>query len=108
MKITFDKNWNTSTIRSIVKNNSYLEFGYHEDLKALCISPYADDETCYDSDYEELTYVVPKKWLEKVAKEEFEVEVLDMWLQEEYTSDESEVIFSRALSERQVVMVDFM
>ena len=41
------------------------------------------------------------------GKEEFKIEDLDLWLQEEYTSDESEVIFERALNERQVVMVDF-
>ena len=47
------------------------------------------------------------KWLKKVAKEEFEIEDLGLWLQTEYTSDESEVIFERGLNERQVVMVDF-
>ena len=37
----------------------------------------------------------------------FEVKDLDYWLQNEYSTDESEIIFERALNERQVVMIDF-
>jgi hypothetical protein len=50
---------------------------------------------------------VPSNWLKQTAKELFKVEDIDLWLQEEYTSDESELVFERALNERQVVMVDF-
>lgn len=107
MKTWFNREWNKSTIRNLVKNNCYLRFGDHEDLKALCVCPFADDETFYNPDYYELTFVVPTNWLKEVAKEMFEVEDLDDWLQNEYTTDESEVIFVRALDERQVVMVDF-
>lgn len=103
--IAFSREWSKQTIRNIVKENCYVRFGDHEDLKALCICPF--DEGDYKADYQEMTYVVPVKWLKEVAKEEFEVEDLDLWLQEEYTSDESEVVFERALNERQVVMVDF-
>ena len=106
--ISFSKEWSKVTIKSIVENNCYLRFGDHEDLKALCICPFAEDETFYNPDYEELTFVVPVKWLKETAKEMFGVEDLDSWLQNEYTTDESELIFERALNQRQVVMVDFM
>lgn len=105
MTIAFSREWSKQTIRNIVKENCYVRFGDHEDLKALCICPF--DEEDYKADYQEMTYVVPVKWLKKVVKEEFKIEDLELWLQEEYTSDESEVIFERALNERQVVMVDF-
>ena len=107
MFIKFNKNWNRATISNLVKNNSYLEFGLHKDLKALCLLPYSEDEEFYNPDYEELVYVVPKDWLSENAKELFNVTNLDNWLQNEYTSDESEVLFSKALSERMVVMVEF-
>lgn len=105
MKITFSREWNKRTIRNLVKENCYVRFGDHEDLKALCICPF--DEEDYKADYEELAYVVPSNWLKQTVKELFDVDDVDMWLKEEYTSDESELVFERALNERQVVMVDF-
>ena len=107
MRILFSREWDKETIRNIVKNNCYLYFGDHEDLKALCICPFAEDETFYKPDYQEMSFVVPTNWLKQVVKEMFEIEDLDCWLQNEYTTDESEIIFERALNERQVVMVDF-
>lgn len=106
MKISFNSNWNEGIIRSIVENNRYLNFGKHENLRALCINKedYEDEKR----DWDELTFVVPTKWLRKFCREEFSVKDLDSFLREEYTSDESEIIFSAALSERQVVMVDFI
>ena len=91
----------------MVEKNCYLRFGDHEDLKALCICPFAEDEEFYEPDYYELAFIVPTKWLKEAVKEMFEVEDLDYWLQNEYTTDESEIIFEKALNERQVVMVDF-
>ena len=105
MKITFSREWNKRTIRNLVKENCYVRFGDHEDLKALCICPF--DEEDYKADYEELAYVVPSNWLKQTVKELFDVDDVVMWLKEEYTSDESELVFERALNERQVVMVDF-
>ena len=105
MMIAFNKDWKKATIKKIVKENCYCRFGDHEDLKGLCICPFDDED--YKADYQEMTYIVPSKWLKNIAKEEFEVEDLDLWLQTEYTSDESEVIFERALNERQIVMIDF-
>lgn len=107
MRVSFSREWDRKTIRKTVKENCYLKFGEHEDLKALCIYPFAEDKDFYKPDYYELVFVVPNNWLKEVAKEMFEVDDLDYWLQNEYTTDESEIIFERALNERQVVMVDF-
>lgn len=107
MKILFSREWDKETIRNIVKNNCYLKFGDYEDLKALCICPFAEDETFYHPDYHDLTFIVPLSWLKDTAKEMFNVDDLDCWLQNAYTTDESELVFERALDERQVVMVDF-
>ena len=106
--ICFNKEWNKQTIRNIVKNHCYLKFGKHEDLKALLIVPFDEDDTFYEStDYKELTFIVPSNWLKETVKKEFYVEDVDYWLQNEYTSDESIIIFERALNERQIVVVDF-
>ena len=107
MKILFSREWKKETIRNIVNNNCYLKFGDHEDLKALCICPFAEDETFYEPDYYEMKFVIPLNWLKKTVKEMFEIDDLDYWLQNEYTTDESEMIFEKALNDRQVVMVDF-
>ena len=106
MKITFSREWNKRTIINLAKENCYLRFGDHEDLKALCICPFDEEE--YKADYEELTYIVPSNWLKQAVKELFDVDDVDIWLKEEYTSDESELVFERALNEKQVVMVDFV
>lgn len=106
MEILFSKNWNKSTIRNIIKNNCYLEFGRHEDLRALCVYPFEEDDDC-SSDYYELAFIVPTKWLKETVNGMFNISDIDDWLQNEYTTDESELIFERALNERKVVMVDF-
>ena len=105
MKLGFDRHWNKSTIRNLVKNNCYLEFGKHENLKAVCINE--EDIESDTRDWMELTFIVPTEWLKSFCKNEFEVDDLDYFLKEEYTSDESEIIFAEALSNRQIVMVDF-
>ncbi len=105
MKITFDRGWSKADIRQIVKDMCYSRFGDHEDLKALCVCPF--DEEDYNGDYQEMTYVVPSNWLKQTAKELFGVDDIDIWLREEYTSNESELVFEKALNEKQVVMVDF-
>ena len=105
MEITFDKGWSKADIRQMVKDMCYSRFGDHEDLKALCVCPFYEED--YNGDYQEMTYVVPSNWLKQTAKDLFGIEDIDIWLREEYTSDESELVFEKALNERQVVMVDF-
>lgn len=109
MNILFDKEWRRDDIRDLVYTNKYLKFQKHEDLKGMCICPFCYDEdyAYYEPDYEELLFIVPANWLKNKAKELFEVNDLDSWLQNEYTSDESEIIFENAIKERQVVMIDF-
>lgn len=107
MHIIFDNHWNRTTIINLVESHPYLEFGKHEDLKAVCVCPYVEDWEEDTPDYEELAFIVPKEWLKEVCKELFDVDDLDRFLTEEYISDQSEVIFERALNENKVIMVDF-
>ena len=104
-KINFHKDMRTSTIRNLVNNNCYLEFGKHEDLRAVCLC--CDDTDIPQTDWQEMTFIVPTEWLRNCCKDEFNETDLDYFLQEKYTSEESEVIFIKALNERKVVMVDF-
>ena len=83
MKILFSREWNKKDIRDIVNRHCYLN-------------------------YYEMAFVVPAKWLKESVMEMFNVNDLDYWLQNEYTTDESEMIFEKALNDRQVVMVDFI
>lgn len=105
MKISFNKHWNENTIRNLVDNNPYLEFGNHEDLRALCVNE--EDMESDTRDWGELTFIVPTRWLRNFCEKKFLVGDLDLFLQEEYTSDESEIIFAEALNDQQIVMVDF-
>ena len=105
LDISFDWNWSRNDIRAKVKENCYLYMGFHEDLKCLCVLQFEGTEN--KSDYSEMSFVVPTWWLGKAAKTLFGVDNLDYWLQNEYTTDESKIIFEKALNDRQVVMVDF-
>lgn len=102
----FDYNWNQATIKNLVKHNCYLEFGEHADLRAVCVTE--EDRESNTRDWNELTFIVPTKWLQEYCEKEFDEPDLDYFLQEKYTSDESEVIFTAALQQRQIVMVDFL
>lgn len=108
MKIYFNREWTREEIKNLVRENSYSQYEEYEDLKALCISSFAEDEEFYSPDYRELIFVVPAKWLRKIVKEEFyDSADLEFWLKNVYTTDESESIFEEALEQRQIVMVDF-
>ena len=102
----FDKNWNRSTIKNLIKSNCYLEIGYHTDLRAVCINEEDEESDCRD--WVEMTFVVPTKWLREYCQTELKEADLDYFLQEKYTSDDSEKIFVAALEQRQIVMVDFV
>ena len=52
MQIVFDDRWNRTTIINLVESHPYLEFGKHEDLKAVCVCPYVEDgEEDFTPDY---------------------------------------------------------
>ena len=101
----FDRHWNRNTIRNLVDSNCYLEFGEHANLKAVCINE--EDIESQTRDWRELAFVVPTKWLKNYCRTKFNNHDLNYFLQEQYTSDESELIFADALKERKIVMVDF-
>lgn len=107
MRILFNREWTQAEIRKVVRDNYYLEFSDHKDLKALCVEPFTDEEEYNVSDYNFFVFAVPSEWLKEVAKRMFNINDLNKWLQIEYTTDESQAIFEEALNERQVVMVDF-
>lgn len=107
MKIAFNREWSKGTIRKLLNTNNYLDFTKYHDLKALIIRPHEEDETDYIPDYYEMIFIVPTVWLKDVVQELYEVDDLDFWLKNVYTSTESECIFEMALNESQVVMVDF-
>lgn len=100
----FEREWTRSQIREMVHKNCYLDIGKHEDMKVLCCVPYSEEEK---ADYYELKYVVPTDWLIEKARDLFGVNGIQKWLEDEYISEESELIFVEALRERKVVMVDF-
>ena len=89
----------------------YVDFWKHKDLVAMCVcgAYIADENEC---DFEEVVFVLEKEWLlTRLKKEEqfedFDSEKLQKWLQDTYTSGDSEWIFNEAMKANKIVMVDF-
>lgn len=84
----------------------FLYYAHHPDLKALsvCSGDMGEDE---DVDFDELVFAVPKKWLFDIVAKELEIEDVQDWLENEYTSDESHIIFQWAMEQNQIVMLEF-
>lgn len=101
----FDRDATKKELKELVEQNCYLQFGEHVNLRALCITE--DDEYPIRRDWCELVFVVPTEWLREFCKKEFDADNLDVFLQEEYTSDESEIIFAAGIEDRQIVVLDF-
>lgn len=100
----FIRSWTKEEIMGFIKNNCYLETGAHASLKELCISEEnADDEDMRD--WNEMSYVVPKKWLRQKVMEIHGSDLKSFLCN--HTSKESEDIFLEAIRDRQVVMADF-
>lgn len=83
------------------RQNKYRNFGEHEKLVGLtCV--FECDDYCT-----EVSYAVPIHWLlnhlTKLDKEEWDWQRLQNWLQNEYTSEDSESILRYAITENQVV-----
>ena len=70
---------------SMLNEKPYLNYGKHKDLVAICVSEYFSE----DGEY---VFYIEKDWLHEYVKSELGVEDVDYWLQNEYTSDESEPI----------------
>ena len=77
----------------------------------MCVcGAYVDNEE--ECDFEEVVFVLEKEWLlDRMKKEEqfkdFDSEKLQKWLQETYTSEDSEWIFNEAMQANKIVMIDF-
>lgn len=103
----FDRDWSKNDIIDLIHKNCYCEFGKHVDMKGLCVN--CADIVKTNRDWNELMFIVPKDWLINCVQTLFGVKPheLDDWLNDAYSSDESEQIFAAALEDRQIVMVDF-
>lgn len=90
------------------KEHSYSLFANHVDLKALVTipDPYYEDIKC---DYQELVFTIPKTYLFEQCKKIFNIpeNEVQFWLENEYTSDESSILFLKALEDAQVVTLYF-
>lgn len=94
----------------------YTELHKHKDLIAfyVCDGYFAyNPETSKEeeTDFNEIIAVVEKDWLFDLIKSEnnnirTDIEAL-RFLQEEYTSDDSEPWFEKALAAHKIVMIDF-
>ena len=89
----------------------YTDFWKHKDLIAFCVCgeyfAYCyDDGSEFKPDFDELVVVVEKDWLFNFMRE-YEIENPLDYLQNEYTSDDSNVWFEEAVEQGKVVMVDF-
>lgn len=104
-RIDFNRDWTKREMQELIEQHCYLSFGKHEDLKALCINE--EDFVPERRDWLGAVFIVPVTWLTDFCRKEFQVQDLDDFLQNEYMSDESELIFANALMERQVVMIVF-
>lgn len=75
--------WNLANAMLI--ENPYLNYGKHKDLISMCVSEY---DSC-DGEY---VFYIEKEWLYEYAKLKLDINDVDYWLRNEYTSDESEPI----------------
>lgn len=70
---------------SMLKEKPYLNYYKHKDMIAVCVSEHFSEEGEY-------IFYIEKDWLHEYVKTELGIEDVDYWLQNEYTSDESEPI----------------
>lgn len=63
----------------------YLRTGFHPELFEMVVSEYSDV-------LDEVVFYVEKEWLKQYVKENYDVTDLNYWLENEYTSEESEPI----------------
>lgn len=108
-KIYFDRDWSMQEMRNLIEKNCYPELYKHEDLRVLCICE--EDYIPAKRDWREATFVVPTEWLRQFCEKEFGITGItgfDYFMNYEYVSDDSEIIFANALMERKVIMIDFV
>lgn len=101
-------------VRKKVLSNmcDYLDFAEHKDLIAFSVGA---DYFTYDHktgmeltpDFTEIVTVVEKDWLFELMRKEFEIDDPLMYLQNEYTWDDSILWFDAAKLAGKVVLVSF-
>lgn len=91
------------------KRHRFADYVSYPSLKALGVD--ADCLGYEDCDFDELSFAVPEKWLYDTCIDVFDNLKLpcdvQYWLENEYTSDDSIIIFERAMEENQIVMINF-
>lgn len=98
-----------------VAEAKYQDYEKHRDLISFCVCDgyfdyNADTNEEEESDFDEVIVVVEKDWLFNLIKQDnnfkmdYEVRI---FLQEEYTSDDSSTWYEEAILAHKVVMVDF-
>ena len=101
-------------LKEVAKTN-YMDFDKHRDLISFCVCnecfEYNIDTNEEDeSDFNELIVIVEKDWLFNLIKRNYDFRTDDevlKFLQEEYTSDDSNTWYEEAILANKIVMVDF-
>lgn len=99
-------------ILELYHKHQFTRFGDHNELFALvvCADNFYDDNEKWE--FDELIFAVEKEWLINYLNEhkswiKWDGAEVQGWLQNEYSSDDSYAIFYEALSNSQVVMLEF-
>ena len=99
-------------ILKLYRKHQFTRFSEHNELLALVVCA----DCFYDGDekweFDELIFAVEKAWLIDYLNEnhdwiKWDEAVVQEWLQNEYTSEDSYPIFYEALSNNQIVMLEF-
>ena len=98
-----------NNIISLLKESRYTEYGKHKPLISLsCVyeNQKSLEEVGQESDFE-ITFAVPIDWLVALKNEESKDYIwgegdVRGWLQEKYTSEDSQVILEKAVLENKV------
>lgn len=80
--------WDVANV--MLDKKPYLNIGKHKDLIAVCVNE-------YDSIDEEYVFYIEKEWLYVFVQSEFGVHDVNDWLQNIYTSEESEKILFKGI-----------
>lgn len=94
------------------RKHPYIKFAEHNELLALVVCAENFYEDYEKQEFDELIFAVEKDWLINYLNKnrywiKWDLEEVQGWLQNEYSSDDSYAIFYDALSENAVVMLDF-
>jgi hypothetical protein len=94
------------------REHPYTKFAEHNELLALVVCAENFYEDYEKQEFDELIFAVEKDWLINYLNKnrywiKWDLEEVQGWLQNEYSSDDSYAIFYDALSENAVAMLEF-